>query len=200
MIVRRSRDALTHTGWTPRGSPAASICSYRSQASATLSNSSRSRSRSRSRSNSSRSSLPTPLCVTGQAYRPTSTFNCRPAHSSIGHWPSHLHYRAWPTTPSSPPTPRQHPTALATSSCHRQPRCSTARLICHQTRRTRSFGTGARIEKMVATKLDGTAIAKTIRERLGAEIVEKQKLNPRYRPALRIIQGMIFHSRPCVVL
>lgn len=43
---------------------------------------------------------------------------------------------------------------------------------------------------MVATKLDGTAIAKSIRERLGAEIAEKQKLNPRYRPTLKIVQGM----------
>lgn len=42
---------------------------------------------------------------------------------------------------------------------------------------------------MVAQRLDGTAIAKSIRERIGAEIVEKQKLNPRYRPCLKIIQG-----------
>lgn len=49
---------------------------------------------------------------------------------------------------------------------------------------------------MVATKLDGTAIAKTIRERLGTEIAEKQKLNPRYKPSLKIIQGIlkVFHS------
>ena len=44
---------------------------------------------------------------------------------------------------------------------------------------------------MVANKLDGTAIAKSIRERLGTEIAEKQKVNPRYRPALKIIQGEI---------
>jgi methylenetetrahydrofolate dehydrogenase (NADP+)/methenyltetrahydrofolate cyclohydrolase/formyltetrahydrofolate synthetase len=41
---------------------------------------------------------------------------------------------------------------------------------------------------MVGAKIDGTAIAKGIRERLGLEIAEKQKLNPRFRPALRIIQ------------
>ncbi|KAL2213949.1 FTHFS-domain-containing protein [Sarocladium strictum] len=41
---------------------------------------------------------------------------------------------------------------------------------------------------MVATKLDGTAIAKGIRERLGQEIAEKQKLNPRYKPSLKILQ------------
>ncbi|KAK7756078.1 tetrahydrofolate synthase [Diatrype stigma] len=42
---------------------------------------------------------------------------------------------------------------------------------------------------MAATKLDGTAIAKRIRERLAAEIVEKQKANPRYKPCLKIIQA-----------
>ncbi|KAK7423125.1 tetrahydrofolate synthase [Neonectria punicea] len=41
---------------------------------------------------------------------------------------------------------------------------------------------------MGAIKLDGTAIAKAIRERLGIEIVEKQKLNPRFKPCLKIIQ------------
>lgn len=42
---------------------------------------------------------------------------------------------------------------------------------------------------MAATRLDGTAIAKRIRERLAAEIVEKQKANPKYQPCLKIIQG-----------
>lgn len=42
---------------------------------------------------------------------------------------------------------------------------------------------------MTASKIDGTTIAKKIRERLGAEIQETQKLNPRYRPCLKIIQG-----------
>ncbi|KAI1820491.1 formate--tetrahydrofolate ligase-domain-containing protein [Xylaria intraflava] len=41
---------------------------------------------------------------------------------------------------------------------------------------------------MTAIKLDGTAIAKSIRERLAAEIAEKQKLNPQYQPSLKIIQ------------
>ncbi|KAH6652769.1 formate-tetrahydrofolate ligase [Truncatella angustata] len=41
---------------------------------------------------------------------------------------------------------------------------------------------------MVAQKLDGTAIAKKIRERIANEIAEKQKLNPRYKPCLKIIQ------------
>jgi hypothetical protein len=43
---------------------------------------------------------------------------------------------------------------------------------------------------MAAQKLDGTAIAKGIREKLNAEILEKQKSNPRYKPSLVIIQGM----------
>jgi hypothetical protein len=43
---------------------------------------------------------------------------------------------------------------------------------------------------MAALKLDGTAIAKGIREKLHAEIAEKQKANPRYQPSLKIIQGI----------
>lgn len=42
---------------------------------------------------------------------------------------------------------------------------------------------------MTATKIDGTAIAKGIRERLHAEIEATQKVNPRYKPSLKIIQG-----------
>ncbi|KAL6908893.1 hypothetical protein GGI43DRAFT_160132 [Trichoderma evansii] len=57
----------------------------------------------------------------------------------------------------------------------------------------RSFATTA--AAMVATKLDGNSIAKAIRERLGAEIAEKQQKNPRYRPSLRIIQGMAEHAQ-----
>lgn len=57
---------------------------------------------------------------------------------------------------------------------------------------TRHFHLSPKNEKhptMGATRLDGTAIAKGIRERLGAEIAEKQRLNPRYKPTLKIIQG-----------
>lgn len=42
---------------------------------------------------------------------------------------------------------------------------------------------------MVASKIDGTAIAKSIREGLHAEILEKKKINPRFAPSLKIIQG-----------
>ncbi|GAB7358665.1 hypothetical protein MBLNU230_g3894t1 [Neophaeotheca triangularis] len=41
---------------------------------------------------------------------------------------------------------------------------------------------------MAATKIDGTAIAKTIRERLNSEIATKQAANPRFKPSLVIIQ------------
>jgi methylenetetrahydrofolate dehydrogenase (NADP+)/methenyltetrahydrofolate cyclohydrolase/formyltetrahydrofolate synthetase len=42
---------------------------------------------------------------------------------------------------------------------------------------------------MAGQKIDGTAIAKSIRERLGAKIREKQQQNPRYKPSLKIVQG-----------
>ena len=53
--------------------------------------------------------------------------------------------------------------------------------------RSRTFSSTA--ATMVATKLDGTAIAKSIRERLAVEIAEKQVLNPRYKPNLKILQS-----------
>jgi len=49
------------------------------------------------------------------------------------------------------------------------------------------FGTGP--DAMPATKIDGTAIAKSIRERIHKEIEATQKVNPRYKPSLKIIQG-----------
>lgn len=42
---------------------------------------------------------------------------------------------------------------------------------------------------MTATKIDGTAIAKAIRARLGEQIKKRQETNPRYRPSLKIVQG-----------
>lgn len=42
---------------------------------------------------------------------------------------------------------------------------------------------------MSAVKIDGTAIAKGIRERINADIKEKQETNPRFKPALKIIQA-----------
>ena len=43
---------------------------------------------------------------------------------------------------------------------------------------------------MAATKIDGTAIAKSIREGLKDEIVKIQQSNPRFRPCLVIFQGV----------
>jgi methylenetetrahydrofolate dehydrogenase (NADP+)/methenyltetrahydrofolate cyclohydrolase/formyltetrahydrofolate synthetase len=42
---------------------------------------------------------------------------------------------------------------------------------------------------MTAQKIDGTALAKAIRARVAEEIAEKQKVNPRYLPCLKIVQG-----------
>ena len=44
---------------------------------------------------------------------------------------------------------------------------------------------------MAAVKIDGTAIAKAIREKLHTEIQNTQKVNPRYKPCLKIIQGKL---------
>lgn len=65
-------------------------------------------------------------------------------------------------------------------------RASPGRISLH-TKRRHFSSTAA---TMAATRLDGTAIAKAVRERLGAEIAAKQKQNPRYSPSLRIIQGL----------
>lgn len=54
----------------------------------------------------------------------------------------------------------------------------------------RLFSSASSYPTMTAMKLDGTAIAKKIRERLAGEIAEKQKSNPRFKPCLKIIQGL----------
>ena len=41
---------------------------------------------------------------------------------------------------------------------------------------------------MAAEKIDGTSIAKSIRERINAEIKKTQQSNPRYKPSLTIVQ------------
>src|SRR3984957_3783970 len=43
-------------------------------------------------------------------------------------------------------------------------------------------------QDMVGTKIDGTAIAKKIGERLHAEIKQTQRINPRFKPGLKILQ------------
>ena len=54
---------------------------------------------------------------------------------------------------------------------------------------TRSFSGSAPARAMTATKIDGTAVAKKIRERLRAEIAQVKEINPRFQPSLKIIQG-----------
>lgn len=43
----------------------------------------------------------------------------------------------------------------------------------------------------MASKIDGTAIAKSIREGLKAEIEKTQVANPRFKPNLVIFQGKL---------
>jgi methylenetetrahydrofolate dehydrogenase (NADP+)/methenyltetrahydrofolate cyclohydrolase/formyltetrahydrofolate synthetase len=45
---------------------------------------------------------------------------------------------------------------------------------------------------MTATKIDGTGIAKSIRDQLYEEIKARQASNPRFKPSLVIFQGMSF--------
>lgn len=54
--------------------------------------------------------------------------------------------------------------------------------------RSRSFSISA--ANMAGSKIDGTAIAKDIREKLKNEIAELQEKNSRFKPNLVIYQGM----------
>lgn len=47
--------------------------------------------------------------------------------------------------------------------------------------------------RMVGKKIDGTAIAKDIRERLKGEIQKLQETNPRFKPNLVIFQGTLLN-------
>ena len=51
---------------------------------------------------------------------------------------------------------------------------------------SRSISSSA--NRMTAERIDGTAIAKNIRERINAEIKKTQETNPRYKPSLTIVQ------------
>lgn len=57
----------------------------------------------------------------------------------------------------------------------------------------RAFSSSA--AAMVATKIDGKAIAQKVRERLKGQIAEKKAINPRFQPCLKIIQGACVASR-----
>lgn len=77
---------------------------------------------------------------------------------------------------------------------HQSPRLRSPELsnicrnsCCPPSASSRYFSSSPRI--MVAEKIDGTAIAKAIRAKIHVDIAEQQKLNPRFRPALTIVQG-----------
>ncbi|KID85869.1 C-1-tetrahydrofolate synthase [Metarhizium guizhouense ARSEF 977] len=91
------------------------------------------------------------------------------------------------TTPLSSPLSSPSRFYSTTSLPRRPARLGSSPLVIHPSlHRRQRFASSA---AMTARVLDGTAIAKSIRERIGAEIVEKQKLNPRYKPSLKIIQA-----------
>ena len=55
----------------------------------------------------------------------------------------------------------------------------------HSTARCRPFSSTT----TMAAKIDGTAIARRIRERINHDIARRQSSNPRFQPSLTIIQG-----------
>lgn len=94
-----------------------------------------------------------------------------------------------PSTPQplSPSPTTAHAVARSLSPSSRLRRLETGRYTLPR-HSQRPFSTSS--HKMAAAKIDGTAIAKKIREDLHAEIAERQKANPRYKPSLKIIQGV----------
>lgn len=88
-----------------------------------------------------------------------------------------------PISTSRPP-PRRPAQEQLRSSCRKfalSPAASSLRTS------SRLFSTST--TAMGAFKIDGTAIAKRIREGLASEILERQATNPRFKPSLKIIQG-----------
>jgi methylenetetrahydrofolate dehydrogenase (NADP+)/methenyltetrahydrofolate cyclohydrolase/formyltetrahydrofolate synthetase len=77
---------------------------------------------------------------------------------------------------------------LSTFSIYTRPLPSTQAAYSRNDQHTSFSSTSI---AMTAKKIDGTAIAKSIRERLHAEIENTQKTNPRFKPSLKIIQGKI---------
>lgn len=67
------------------------------------------------------------------------------------------------------------------------PRClGVSKSVAGEKQNTRQASSKTRI--MAAEKIDGTAIAKSIREKINAEIKKIQETNPRYKPSLTIVQ------------
>ncbi|KAL2759069.1 hypothetical protein ACRALDRAFT_1062131 [Sodiomyces alcalophilus JCM 7366] len=126
-------------------------------------------------------------CPTSNCCPPPPTLTCTPRSSSHHHHHHHL------TSPHVKPAK-----ALNLSSSSSSSLLSTTPILpkwnrnpislnsCASSRFSRSFSTSH--TAMAATKIDGTAIAKKIREGLAAEILERQTVNPRFQPSLKIIQ------------
>lgn len=143
-----------------------------------------------------------------QAY-PSGRRPCRALNPELGRHPSPLLLSASAYTQTArlaavnisiPSLSSQHPSDLAFRQSRKRATSLVSRHYCRpsiartlgsvdRSCRIRSFATST--PAMVATKIDGTAIAKMIRETLGNDILEKQKLNPRFQPTLTIIQGKL---------
>ncbi|KAF2399594.1 FTHFS-domain-containing protein [Trichodelitschia bisporula] len=95
---------------------------------------------------------------------PSSSF-CRPLHSVLR--------TRWPRTPQSGRSQLKASSTLRSSKTY-----STLPPVKSKSTATMS----------AAQKIDGTAIAKDIREKIHAHIGQKQQTNPRYKPSLVIIQ------------
>lgn len=76
--------------------------------------------------------------------------------------------------------------SLFTFSTYTRPLLSAQPAYAHKDQQIFSSSS---LATMAGKKIDGTAIAKSIRERLHAEIKDTQKTNPRFKPSLKIIQG-----------
>src|SRR2546423_1807482 len=76
-----------------------------------------------------------------------------------------------------------HSSTLTFRRPSRLPRKPILRSIRSPTRDFSSSSPG-----MIGTKIDGTAVARKIRERLHTEIEQAQRINPRFKPSLKILQ------------
>ncbi|KAI4120019.1 MAG: hypothetical protein LQ345_000278 [Seirophora villosa] len=77
------------------------------------------------------------------------------------------------------------PRCIQTYTSQHTPRTEHAIKQTHLTRRRFASGT---INHMAAERIDGTAIAKAIRDKINSEIRQTQQTNPRYKPSLTILQ------------
>lgn len=101
-------------------------------------------------------------------------------------------------------TPRQAPSPVNPTPKSFRRSHSNALLRLHHTlpaTASRAFSSSA-VPAMAATKIDGTAIAKKVREDIKAEIAQKKEINPRFQPCLKIIQGVLHPERgsTCLML